>query len=154
MFLGSKIKQWFKEAVQLDTECDPELKAIILREPPHEKVNMFFENLSKQFKQAESLCLKRGLILKEKTLQETTYDMAKFFMRGMEGEAKRRYESDLEKSARDAQAAKIKEFDDVLAGNATGEFAEAGIITDEKIDKQREQTLAQNDTKEKSRLIY
>lgn len=138
--LRSQIKKWFREAVQLDLEIDPELKRMLLRED-HPNLNRFLDNLTAQFEQADRECRRRGLVLKAKTIQDTVYDMEKVFVMGLMGEAKNRYESDLAKAAREAEAQKIKEFEDVLAGKATGEFAEAGVITNEKIDSEREAAL-------------
>lgn len=142
--LRQQIKNWYREAVQLDLEIEPELKRKLLQED-HPNLNRFIDNLCAQVEQADKICQRKGLILKQKTIQTTVYDMTKFFVMGLQGEAKRRYESDIDKAAREAEAAKIKEFEDVLAGNATGEFAEAGVITNEKIDRERERALEAQD---------
>lgn len=146
--LRSQIKKWFREAVQLDIEIESELKRKLLAED-HPNLNRFLDNLCEQFEQADKICQRKGLVLKQKTIQDTVYDMTKYFVMGLQGEAKRRYGSDLAKAAREAEAAKIKEFEDVLSGNATGEFAEAGVITNEKIDAEREGAL---EAKDRARL--
>lgn len=142
--LREQIKKWYREAIQLDFEIEPELKRKLLAED-HPNLNKFIDNLCEQFIQAEKQCRHRGLILKMKTMQDTVYDLTKYFVMGLQGEAKRRYESDLEKSAREAETAKIKEFEDVLQGKPTGEFAEAGVISNEKIDAEREAALERED---------
>lgn len=134
--LRAQIKKWFEEAVALDNVAPRELKDAVLRASP--RVNHFIDNLYKEFLSAEKLCKQRGTTLKLKTMQDATYDMTKVFLTGMEGEARRRYESDFDKSMRAIEQAKIKEFDAVLAGKAEGEFAEAGVISNEKIDNERQ----------------
>lgn len=138
--LRSKLKQWFKEAVLLEPEAPQEMKDYLLRAINNKdpKLDRFLDKMCEQIQQAERLCLKKGVFLKEKTLQDFTYDMAKYFMKGLHGEAVRRHESDLAKAAREAEAQRIKEFESVLAGKPEGEFAEAGVISNEKIDKERE----------------
>ena len=145
--LRIKIKAWFQEAVRLDLESPQELKAVLLR--GHPRLEGFIDNMCAQIEQAEKVCRVKGVVLREKTIQDFTYDMAKYFMKGMEGEAKRRYESDLERIAREAKAQKLQEFDAVLEGKPEGEFAEAGVISNEKIDKEREAFL-ESQSKQKS----
>jgi len=141
--LRLQIKAWFLEAVQLDLEAPRELKDSILR--GHERLEGFYDNLTDQIQKAEKLLESRGKTLKKETIQTTVYDMAKVFMQGLEGEAKRRYETDLQKFLRQQEADKIKEFESVLSGNAEGEFAEAGVISNEEIDNQREAELEAQD---------
>ena len=137
--LRQKIKTWFDEAVALDPHAPQDLKDVLKR--GHPKLQRCIDELCKQIEQAERQCRKKGLVLKTKTLQDFTYDMAKYFLKGFEGEARRRYESDLQRLAREAEATKIKDFDSVLAGTPVGEFAEAGVLSNEKIDKEREDYL-------------
>lgn len=134
--LKTQVKKWFEEAVRLDTVAHQELKDAVLRASP--RVDLFVNNLVKEFNEADKLCRQRGLTLKLKTMQDATYDMTKVFLTGMEGEARRRYESDFDKSVRQMKADQEKEFDAVLAGKAEGEFAEAGVISNEKIDNERQ----------------
>lgn len=139
--LNVKVKQWFEEGVRLNLEAPQELKDTLLR--GHPRLQGFIDRMTAELLNAEKVCRERGVFLKEKTMQDTVYDMTKVFMQGMEGEAKRRYESDLQRLAREAEQSKIQEFEDVLDGKATGEFAEAGVITNEEIDSQREKALEQ-----------
>lgn len=141
--LKQQIRKWFFEAVQLDTEAPNELKDVLKR--GHPNLDHFIDNLCGQIEKADKVCQSKGLVLKQKTLQNFTYDMAKYFMRGMEGEAKKRYESDIQRAAREAAEQQRKEFDAVLAGKAEGEFLEAGVISNEQIDKAREVELAKQD---------
>jgi hypothetical protein len=141
--LRLQVKAWFIEAVKLDMEAPRELKESILR--GHERLEGFYDNLTAQIIKAEKVLKVRGKTIKKQTLQDFVYDMAKYFMKGLEGEAKRRYETDLQKFYREQEEKKIKEFDAVLDGNPEGEFAEAGVITNEEIDKQREAFLEAQD---------
>jgi len=134
--LRTQIKMWFNEAIKLDKDAPRELKDSLLK--GHPKLEGFIDNLTAQVLEAEKKCRQRGVQLKKKTIQDFVYDLTKYFMQGMEGEARRRYETDFQKAVRDAKINQEKEFDEVLAGNVSGEFAEAGIITNEKIDRERE----------------
>lgn len=129
------VKKWFDEAVTLDTAIHTDLKEAVRRGGA--RVDKFIENLTKEFMIAEKLCRKNGHELKRKTIQDATYDLTKVFLSGMEIEARRRYESDFEKAKRQMEIDKEKEFEAVLSGRAEGEFAEAGVITNEEIDNQR-----------------
>lgn len=131
-----QVKKWFEEAVRLDKEANADLKASVLRGGV--RVDKFIDNLMKEFVQAEKLCKQKGLTLKQKTIQDATYDMTKMFLNATEEEARRRYESDYQKAMRQAKINQEKEFDAVLAGRPEGEFAEAGVISNDKIDQERE----------------
>lgn len=135
--LKLNIKKWFWEAVALDTKYPLSMKET-LKTSGHKNLEGFFDNLVIQFEQAEKKCIAQGTPLKLDTMREAVYSMASVFMQGMEGESIQRYEADIKKQLREKEADKIKEFESVLSGNAEGEFAEAGVITDEKIDAQRE----------------
>jgi hypothetical protein len=138
--LRHQIKLWFEEAVKLDVEHPRELKDTLLR--GHPKLEMFFDKLTGEVLKAEEICKKKGVTLQKKTIQDFTYDMTKYFMQGMEGEARRRHETDLQKFYREQEEKKHKEFDKVLAGDVKGtDFEDAGLITNDKIDKQREAAI-------------
>ena len=130
--LKQDIRKWFKEAVQL-ADCDPELKRMLLREyPPHPRLETFLDNLGQQFVEADKILVKKGLFVKRETMQTTVYDMTKVFITGFELEAKKRFESDLAKSAREAEAAKVAAMDDFLNGGTDNEYAEElGLINEE-----------------------
>jgi hypothetical protein len=151
--LKIKVKQWFFEAIKLDVDCPPELRAILER--GHPRLEGFIARMAFELETALNINARKGIMISPNTQQQIVYDMTKYFVLGLKTEAKKRYESDLERLAREAEAQKLKEFDDVLSGNATGEFAEAGVITNEAIDKEREDFLAEkakaNFKKEKSR---
>lgn len=135
--LRIQIKKWFFEAVALDTQYPQSLKDT-LKTSGHKNLETFYDNMVIQLEEAEKKCLKQGTPLKLDTMREAVYSMAPLFMQGMTGESIQRYEADIQKSLRAHEADKIKEFESVLSGNAEGEFAEAGVITNEKIDQQRE----------------
>lgn len=131
--LKGKIKKWFVEAVKLNPEVSGELQRKLTREyPPDPHVEKFLDNLAEQFIKADQLLQKQGLFVKEKTMQDTVYDMTKVFITAIELEAKRMYESDLEKAARRAKEDEIKAMDDFLAGGTDNEYAEElGLINEE-----------------------
>ena len=136
MIAREQIKNYFIEAVTLSTKHPSDLKDTLLR--GHPKLEGFIDRLTHQMRQAEIVLMGRGQVLKLKTIQDTVYDMTEVFMTGMEGEAKRRHESDMQKIMRQKEEDKKKEFDAVLAGKPEGEFAEAGVISDETIDQTRQ----------------
>jgi hypothetical protein len=128
ILLHNKIRGWFDEAVALE-QAPEELKRSLKTNP---RVQLFFDNLTVQICEADKLCTKRGLRLKESTIQTTVYDMTKIFLSTVEAEAKRRYESDLDKAARAAEASKAKAMDDFLSGGTDNEYAEElGLINEE-----------------------
>lgn len=147
--LRQQIKTWFEEAVRLDLEAPQDLKEVLLR--GHPRLEGFLDKMTEQVEQADKICQRRGLVLKKKTLQEFTYDMTRYFMKGLEGEAKRRHESDLQRIAREAEIQKQKDFDAVLAGMPEGEFLEAGVISNEETDKAREEALEKQDRIKKAK---
>jgi hypothetical protein len=135
-----RVEKWVDEALTLE-KCPEELKRAVRSEKT--RLNTFIDSLTQSLEQAESINFKRKVFVKEKTYQEFVYSMVTWFVAGIEKEAKRRYESDLARLAREAEISKFKEFDEVLAGKQVGEFAEAGVVTSEKIDKEREKALDQ-----------
>lgn len=141
--LKAQVKRYFDEAVKLNIEAPQELKNALLR--GHPKIDAFIDNIVKEIHVAERDPRIRSGFIKQKVIQDFVYDIVKYFMLGLEGEANRRKESDLARIARDAQVDKEKEFDAVLSGEAFGEFAEAGVISNEEIDNAREATLEAHD---------
>ena len=140
---NKKVKTWFDEAVKNNLEAPYELRMTLLK--PHPRIDEFVNKMRIQLNQAQGINFKRGKIIKESTMKDLLQDMVKLFMKGMEGEATRRHESDLARRARENKADEIKEFESVLEGNPTGEFAEAGVVSDEKIDAKREKILEAQD---------
>lgn len=138
-----KVERWFKEAVQLHPTASSDLKQTLLR--GHPGLDAFLRRITREIEKADLHLRRQGKIVKQKTMQDLVYDMTNYFIIGMEGEANRRRESDLARIAREAEQNKIQEFESVLAGNAVGEFAEAGVVNDEKLEKQREAHLEKRD---------
>lgn len=132
----SQVKTWFNEAVRLNTEAPQELKDVLLR--GHPNLDNFINNVEKQLVEADAILQKRGKVVKLETLKGFVYDLTNMFLKGFEGEAKRRYESDLERLKREAEEQAQKEMDAFLEGDTDNEFGEAGVITNEEIDKVRE----------------
>lgn len=146
MIILSKVTDYFFEAVKMSVTCDPALRDMILKtqnvETRNPRIVQFLNNLTKEVEGAQDAHQKKfGKYLKETTIKGFIYDFTEIFLKGMESEAKLRYESDLEKSARDAAAQEIQDFENTLSGNASGIFEEAGIITNEKIDAERSEVL-------------
>lgn len=135
--LRLQIKKWFWEAIALDVKYPQDLKDS-LKLNGHPNLETFFDNLVKEIEQAEIKCKAQRTPLKNSTVQEAVYTMAEVFLIGMENERRMQFEAEINKSVRQKESDKIKEFEAVLAGKAEGEFAEAGLITNEKIDSQRE----------------
>lgn len=153
-----KIKQYFEEAVRLNFDAPADLRDSLLR--GHPRLEGFLDRLTDSVRIARASLTKKGVVLKEKTIQDFVYDLTKIFMQGLESEATKRYESDLQRIARQAKIDEKKEFDAVLAGEAVGEFAEAGVISNEEIDNQREAYInkvgkkQKHGTQGKQKLIY
>ena len=144
----SQVKTWFTEAVRLNTEAPQELKDVLLR--GHPNLDNFLNNIEKQLVEADAILQKRGKVVKLETLKGFVYDMTNLFLKGFEGEAKRRYESDLERLRREAEQNAVKEMDAFLEGDNDNEFGEAGVVTNEKLEKEREDALERQD-KERQR---
>lgn len=130
--LKNRVRNWFNEAVRLNLNVPQELRERLLHvnREKHPRLDLFINNMCEQFVEADNLCRKRGLMLKEKTMQETTYDMTDFFIKMLVKEATQMYESDLEKSARAAQAEALRQAEDFLAGGKENEFTQEGLTNE------------------------
>jgi hypothetical protein len=127
--LKIKIKKWFFEAVAL-SNCDSELKHTLRK--GHPRLEKFIDNLAEQFKKADEILVKRGIYIKQRTMQDTTYDMTKVFITAIELEAKKRYESDLDKAARAVEASKTADIENFLSGGTDNEYSqELGLINED-----------------------
>ena len=136
MLSKAKIKEWFELAVRLNMNADPVLRETLLR--GHPRIEGFIARMHRELNAANKVNMRRGKFIKQQTMQDTVSGLTELFMWQMEQAAKKMYETDLEKHAREAEATKIKEFESVLAGTPEGEFKEAGVISNEKIDSARE----------------
>ncbi len=145
MILRIKVKEWFTEAVKMNFDADPLLRETLLR--GHPNVEGFLGRITFQLAKSERQCSQKGTKLTEENKKWCVTDMTKLFMKGMEGEAKRRYENDQAKIQRQKEADQLKEFESVLAGKPEGEFAEAGVITNEEIDKRQEKIFTEKEVK-------
>lgn len=128
--LNNKVRAWFMDAVALHPTANTELKASIKRGGA--RVDLCIANIVKEVEKANILLAPKGLFVTEETMRSTTYDLCDVFILGAELEAKRRYESDLEKAARAAEVSKAKEADDFLTGGTENEYAqELGLVNGE-----------------------
>ena len=133
----SQVRKWFRAYVPT-MKVSSELKNILIREA-HPNLENFFNNMSEELKKVQGHRVFKGQKpADESQLKWLVESMTDVFVSNMETQAKRRYESDLARLQRERDAQKKFEFDETLAGRATGEFAEAGVITNEKIDQERE----------------
>jgi hypothetical protein len=118
------------DAVALHPTANTELKASIKRGGA--RVDLCVSNIVKEIEKANVILAPNGLFVTEDTMRSTTYDLCDVFILGAELEAKRRYESDLEKAARAAEVSKAKEADDFLAGGSDNVYTqELGLINGE-----------------------
>lgn len=128
--IKAKVRNWFMDAVKLHPTANYELKKSIERGGA--RVDLCIDNIVKEIEKANIILAPKGLFVTEETMRSTTYDLCDVFILGAELEAKRRYESDLEKAARAAEASKAKEADDFLAGGTDNQYAqELGLINGE-----------------------
>jgi hypothetical protein len=153
MEFKSFVRKHFFNAVREHRTCPPELRFSLLgcenpaiKTSQSENIDKFCENLGWHLKEAQRIRVtKRGRPPHDlKVLKDTVYDMVNVFIMQLEHTAKRMYESDLVKSAREKEAQAIKDMDATLAGKPTAEFEEMGIVTSETIDTQREKTFSEN----------
>lgn len=130
--LKSRVRTWFNEAVKLHPTAPSDLKDKLLNinREKHPRLDLFLERLCLEFAQADKICVGRGLVLQEKTMQDTVYDMTDFFIKLLMKEAGEMYASDLDKAAERAKADAIKQAEDFLAGGKDNEYAEEGLINE------------------------
>lgn len=144
MSLRDWIVKLFWEAIALDIKFPSDLKQS-LKNNGHPNLEKFFDSMVVQINDAEKQLALIGLPrLKPETITQTVFCMAEAFLTGMQGEKNLQTESEFKKLEREREADKIKVFDEVLKGNNVDEFKEAGLITSDAIDSQREKTLEQN----------
>lgn len=118
------------DAVTLHPTANTELKTSIKKGGA--RVDLCVANIVKEIEKANVLLAPKGLFVTEETMRSTTYDLCDVFILGAELEAKRRYESDLEKAARAAEASTAKEAEDFLAGGTDNTYSqELGLINGE-----------------------
>ena len=126
--LRAKVKQWYKEAVAL-SQCDDALKTKLKGE--NARVNFLIDNILGEFKKGDALLAPRGLFVKESTMRTTVYDMTNVLITALELEAKRMYETDLDKAARAAEKSKAEEVENFLSGGTENEYSQEGLVNEE-----------------------
>lgn len=131
--LQTKVRTWFNEKVQL-SGCDNDLKRRLLRaKDDYPRLDGFLTNMCIEIDKADRLCAQRGIKLKTSTMQTTVYDMTDFFIKLIEGENARLYESAIDKAARNAKAEAVAQAEDFLAGGTDNEFSEAGLVNESEV---------------------
>lgn len=126
----STTKEYFLEAVRMNVNSDPALRDKLLN-GYHPRVEGFITNLNNEIRKARLKLIRKGKIITEQTVKGLVYDFTAMFMSNMETEARRRYESDLERVAREAQIQEHKDMDATLDGKPSGIFEEAGVQIDD-----------------------
>lgn len=130
--LHRQVVQAFKDAVRIHKTCNSELKKVLLKEPKSSYVEQYLDKLTLEFQQVNDLRLKQGKgLASSKYVKELVHDMTNYFVHGMNLKFDRRAESDLARLAREKSLDDFKEKDSTADGKPLGEFAEAGVITDE-----------------------
>lgn len=135
------MKEYFLEAVRMNVNCDPALRDKLIH-GSHERVEGFLQRLNEQVRKARAMLLKKGKIVKEETIKGFVYDLTDLFLKNMMTEARLRYESDLERVAREAKIQETKDMEATLAGKPSGIFEEAGVVIDDKT--RQDQVIPQN----------
>lgn len=98
-----------------------------LKDSPH--VRTLMKNLAFQFRNAQDLQIKRrGKRFKEKTIINGMEDVIELFIKGVEGHATRRQESEIAAYQREHADDETKEMQSTLEGNSTGVFEDMGLI--------------------------
>lgn len=140
MEIKNHVRKWFYESIEKHPTASSELKNAIKKR--HPRVEGYLTKLAWEITQAQAHRLKSGKpAFKEATLKSTVQDMTNLFIIGIETEATRRIESDLTRLQREQEAQKIKDMESTLAGKPAGAFEEMGIVTNEGIDQEREESL-------------
>lgn len=132
------VQKAYDECVKLAVEYPQDMRDALTRKPYPAQVNKFLERLSHEMQKAIDINAKRGVFVKPKNVEDTVHDMTKIFMKGFHNIAERRIENEHQRLAREAAQGLEQEYENVLSGKPTGDFLDAGVITNEKIDKQRE----------------
>lgn len=134
MFDSAFIKKHFHLAVGSlnPPDISNELKHELLK-GNHVMVNRFYQNLAKQLNDVQVSRRNKGK--KPASLQDVVWmihGLTKVFVTGIEVQAKRRIESELERLKREQEAQKTKDMESTIAGKPQGIFEEMGVVTDEK----------------------
>lgn len=126
MFYRKIVREAYQEAIALNVTIDAELKAALRA---HERVPAFIDNLALEIEKVAALRQKRGKRnLDEKIVKEMVYDVTAIFIAGLQTQAKRNFESDMERIAREQALQKQKDLEQTAEGNISGDYEEFGII--------------------------
>lgn len=128
MLTKNTFNEWFLEAVRMNVKADPELKHQLIT-GKHPRVDKMRDNLFNELQKACFLMYqKKRRYPKPETVKGMVYDFVKLFMDGLEMKAKRMYESDLSRIAREQELANLKDLEATDQGQAQGVFADAGVM--------------------------
>lgn len=129
MYYLDLVKKTYVEAIALKQIPDDLRTAL----RSHERMPLMFVNLAKELEKAQNTLLRKGKKkADDKTIKTIIYDMIDIFIAGIEEEARKRYQSDLDKHAEEAKAQAVKDIKDTADGNVSGDFKdifkEGGVI--------------------------
>lgn len=130
--LKKKVREYYHEAVVLHPKASSELKRTL---KSNERVPAFIDNLVVQIERAQEQRLKNGKkVFSDKVIKELVYDFANIFIIGIEEQAKRNYESDLARIARQDAESYRHALDKASKGGITDSLKELGIKSSEVTD--------------------
>jgi rubrerythrin len=128
MLTRNTFNEWYIEAVRMNVKADPELREMLLAQK-HPRVVKMLDHLFKEIQKACFLIYqKKKRYPLPQTVKGMVYDFTKLFMDGLENQAKRMYESDLSRIAREQELANLKDLEATDQGHAQGVFADAGVM--------------------------
>lgn len=101
-----------------------------LKNSPH--ITTLMVRITTQLKRASDLQLKRrGKRFKTETLKNTIKDITELFIKGFEGHAEKRRESEIQKYMRAHAEDEQKDMQSTLEGNTAGIFEDMGLVIPE-----------------------
>lgn len=125
------VNRAYLEAVNSMSDIDADLKRALRA---HERVPDFITRLAFEFEKIAALRLRSGKPLPaDKHLKAVVKDFAEVFVKGIQEDAKRRHESQVQKTIREAIRSDAEALDKTASGIPTGDYAdlieEAGITS-------------------------
>lgn len=125
MFYLERVRSAYNEAVRLHPTATSDLKTAL---KTNERVPIFIDKLAVELQKLANFRDKRGKPpISDKHIKDVVYDMVDVFIKSLEAEAKMKYESDLDKRAREAEASNKREIERASRGEMTGDFADMGL---------------------------
>ena len=119
-YRGLVTRAYQKALLKLDIDSD--LRRAL---KSHERVPKFIDNLSEEFTKLASSRLKIGKQLPaEKHLEAIVVDFTTVFVQGIQNQAEKRYESDIQKMLRKAEEDNRRDLEQTIDGNASGDYAD------------------------------